>query len=86
MPSNIDFTHPEDGTPASKADLRANLAAAKAELDHGGFAEGLTPTNYGQPGNSRTVDHLWAINVALRAAGSATALTALADRPASYVG
>lgn len=32
MVSNIDSTKPLDGVPAAKADLRANLAAAKAEI------------------------------------------------------
>ena len=33
MPSAIDPTRPPDNIPASKADLRANLAAAKAEIE-----------------------------------------------------
>ncbi len=37
MPSSIDPTKPVAGQPASKADLRANLQAAKTELEHGGF-------------------------------------------------
>ncbi len=37
MPSGIDPTKPVTGQPASKADLRANLQAAKTELEHGGF-------------------------------------------------
>ena len=37
MPSRIDDSRPLDGVPASKADLRASLAAAKSELEHGGF-------------------------------------------------
>jgi hypothetical protein len=49
IPSNIDPAKPAQVVPASKADLRANLQAAKTELEHGGFAEGLAPTNYGPP-------------------------------------
>lgn len=37
MASQIDPTMPRDGAPASKADLRRNLGAAKRELEHGGF-------------------------------------------------
>jgi hypothetical protein len=33
MASQIDPTKPADGTPAVKADLRANLAAAKSEIE-----------------------------------------------------
>lgn len=33
MASAIDATKPVDGTPAVKADLRANLAAAKSEIE-----------------------------------------------------
>lgn len=33
MASNIDPTKPVDGVPAEKADLRANLTAAKAEIE-----------------------------------------------------
>jgi hypothetical protein len=33
MTSAIDPTKPEDGVPASKRDLRANLVAAKAEIE-----------------------------------------------------
>ena len=88
MPSTIDPTVPGDDMPASKADVRANLAAAKAELEHGGFAEGLIPTNYGPPATSRTIDHLQAIDDALGAGlgGGAAAFTELADAPSSYVG
>jgi hypothetical protein len=37
MPSNIDPTHPATGVAVSKAASRANWAAAKAEIEHGGF-------------------------------------------------
>ena len=37
MPSTIDPTHPAPGAAVSKAASRANWAAAKAELEHGGF-------------------------------------------------
>lgn len=37
MSSRIDPGRFRDGIPPSKADLRASLAAAKAELEHGGF-------------------------------------------------
>jgi hypothetical protein len=33
MASAIDSTKPQDGVPASKSDLRTNLAAAKAEIE-----------------------------------------------------
>ena len=87
MPSAIDPTVLVDEIPASKADVRANMAAAKAELEHGGFAEGLSPTNYGPPATSRTIDHLQSIDDALGAgAGGAVTFTELADAPASYAG
>lgn len=73
MSSAIDPTRPQDGMPASKADLRANLAAAKAELEHGGFAEGVSPANYGPPASSRVADHLNAIDQALAVAESGDA-------------
>jgi len=65
MSSTIDSSKPADGTPAVKADLRANLEAARSELDHGGFALGLTPTEYGPPASSQVKDHLAAIDAAL---------------------
>jgi hypothetical protein len=37
MPSNIDPTHPATGVAVSKAASRANWAAAKAEIEHGGL-------------------------------------------------
>ena len=37
MPSTIDPTLPEEGVLASKGDMRANWAASKAEIEHGGF-------------------------------------------------
>ena len=37
MPSQIDPTRFADGQPVSKAELRAALGSAKAELEHGGF-------------------------------------------------
>src|SRR5918996_1468024 len=37
MVSRIDPQFPRDGVPASKAELRRNLEAAKAEIEHGGF-------------------------------------------------
>lgn len=40
MPSRIDPTKPQDGVAAVKSELRANLAAAKAEIEHMGFYEG----------------------------------------------
>lgn len=43
MPSAIDPTKPADNQPASKADLRANLLAAKTELEHGGFIKHPAP-------------------------------------------
>jgi hypothetical protein len=46
MTSAINSTKPEDGVPAAKADLRANLQVAKSEIEHGGFLTGFTPTNY----------------------------------------
>lgn len=51
MASQIDPTMPRDGAPASKADLRRNLGAAKRELEHGGF---YLPTTQGAV--ARTVD------------------------------
>jgi hypothetical protein len=45
MASAIDPSKPEDGVPASKEDLRSNLQAAKTEIEHGGFADGLDPAN-----------------------------------------
>ena len=87
MPSAIDPTVLVDEIPASKADVRANMAAAKAELEHGGFAEGLIPANYRPPATSRTIDHLQSIDDALGAgAGGAVTFTELADAPASYAG
>jgi hypothetical protein len=74
MPSNIDPTRPEDGIPASKADLRANLAVAKAELEHGGFVEGQAPVNYAAA-TSKVSDHLAGIDAALGAAGGGDAST-----------
>ncbi len=82
MASSIDPTKPEDGVPAAKADLRNNLTSAKAEIEHGGFAEGLAPTSY-TPASSRTKDHLAAIDTAL--GGKAGAFLELADAPGSYV-
>ena len=37
MPSAIDPNTPVDGVPAHKADFRANFAAIKQEIEHGGF-------------------------------------------------
>lgn len=37
MPSQIDPSKPVDATPAGKADLRANLAFARSELEHMGY-------------------------------------------------
>lgn len=81
MASAIDPSQPEDGVPADKAVLRANLAAAKTELEHGGFADGFAPTRYGPPASDRVKDHLAAIDSALAAPG---AFTGLADTPADY--
>lgn len=81
MTSAIDPTKPEDGVPASKAELRANLQVVKSELEHGGFAPGLTPVRYGPPASARVEDHLAAIDVAL---GGLTSFTGLADTPAGY--
>ena len=61
MPSSIDDTKPASGQQANKADLRSNLTTAKTELDHGGFAEGLSPSNY-SPVDSKVVSHLAAID------------------------
>lgn len=83
MASTIDPTQPEDGVPASKADLRSNLQTAKTELDHGGFAEGLAPANYGPPATSRVSDHLAAIDAAF---GLANSFVGLTDTPAAYAG
>lgn len=69
MPSTIDPTKPLDGVPAIKADLRANLQAAKTELDHGGFVEGFNPVNYGPPASTAVADHLAAVDAALAALG-----------------
>lgn len=44
MPSVIDPTRPVDGVPASKADMRANFAAIRQEVEHGGFYTGLVGT------------------------------------------
>jgi hypothetical protein len=43
MVSRIDPTFPQDGVPASKAELRRNLEAAKAEIEHGGFYRSKWP-------------------------------------------
>jgi Pectate lyase superfamily protein len=83
MASTIDPTKPEDGVPAAKAELRANLQAAKVELEHGGFAEGLIPANYSPPASTRVKDHLAAIDAAI---GTATAFSGLSDTPAAYSG
>jgi len=64
MTSAIDPTKPVDGVSASKDDLRANLLAVKAEIEHGGFAEGLTPSNY-TAANSQVLAHLTGIDSAL---------------------
>lgn len=63
MTSTIDPTHPQDGIPVSKAEARINWAAAKAELEHGGFAEGLTPANYAAA-DSQVTSHLSGIDAA----------------------
>ncbi|HEX5776459.1 MAG TPA: hypothetical protein VFX95_07245, partial [Caulobacteraceae bacterium] len=73
MPSAIDSTKPVDGVPAVKGDLRANLQAAQTELDHGGFAEGLTPSNY-SAANSQVKSHLAGIDTALAGVGGAIAI------------
>lgn len=87
MASAIDSSKPEDGVPAKKADLRANLEAAKIEIDHGGFAEGFAPANYGPPATSRVRDHLSAIDAAFgQSGGGASSFTGLADTPATYAG
>ena len=39
MPSRIDPNHPATGVAVSKAAARANWAAAKVEIEHGGFFE-----------------------------------------------
>jgi hypothetical protein len=39
MPSRVDPNHPATGVAVSKAVSRANWAAAKAEIEHGGFFE-----------------------------------------------
>ena len=82
MSSAIDADKPEDGVPASKADLRDNLLVAKTELDHGGFAVGFTPSNYGPPPTTKVADHLAAIDGAL--ADKSGVFTELADAPGSY--
>ena len=37
MPSRVDPNHPATGVAVSKAASRANWAAAKSEIEHGGF-------------------------------------------------
>jgi Pectate lyase superfamily protein len=86
MASAIDPSKPEDGVPAHKEDLRSNLQAAKAEIEHGGFAEGLSPANYGPPATSTVKDHLSAIDAALGQFGAANSFIGLSDTPASYAG
>ena len=86
MASAIDPTKPEDGVPARKGDLRSNLQAAKTEIEHGGFADGLDPDNYGPPATSRVRDHLSAIDAALGQFGPANSFIGLSDTPASYAG
>jgi hypothetical protein len=44
MPSLIDPTKPADGMPANKDDMRANFAAIRQEIEHGGFYTGLGGT------------------------------------------
>jgi hypothetical protein len=44
MPSVINPTTPVDGVPASKAEMRANFAAIRQEVEHGGFYTGLAGT------------------------------------------
>ena len=56
------------------------------QLEHGGFADGLIPANYGPPASSRTIDHLRAIDNALSTVGGVAAFTELADTPSSYLG
>lgn len=45
MASAVDPSKPEDGQPAAKGELRANLAAAENELNHAGFTSHV-PVNY----------------------------------------
>jgi hypothetical protein len=56
MPSQIDPTKPADGVPAEKADLRANLAAAKSELE--GLQAGLMVTEVVSTDKRYTVNEL----------------------------
>lgn len=71
MPSIIDANTPADGIPASKKDLRDNLGAAAAELNHGGFADGSSPIHYAAiPTDDRVTSHLAGIDAALGQGGS----------------
>lgn len=84
MASAIDPTKPEDGIPASKAELRSNLETVKTELEHGGFAEGLVPVRYGPPASDRVKDHLAAIDSALDGLGGVASFVGLSDTPTAY--
>lgn len=58
MASQVDPAKPaEEGKPV-KADQRANWAATKLELEHGGFLVGVTPTNYVAPATDKVSDHI----------------------------
>lgn len=82
MTSRIDPSVPADGVPAVKEELRNNLLSAQVELNHGGFAVGLTPTGYGAPASDRVLDHLTAIDTRFASLG----FTDLSDTPLDLTG
>lgn len=63
MASAIDPTLPLDNEAAVKGDLRANLSAAKTEIDHGGFSPN-SPSNY-TTADTKVQSHLTGVDNAL---------------------
>lgn len=82
MPSVIDTTKPVDDQPAVKDEIRNNWAIIKTEIDHGGFAVGLTPQNY-TAADDQVLSHLSGIDDVLAGVNTFIALT---DVPSSYNG
>lgn len=66
----------------SRRRLRNNLLSAQVELNHGGFATGLTPAGYGAPASDRVIDHLAAIDSRFASLGFAD----LSDTPMDLAG
>lgn len=82
MTSQINPSVPADGVPAVKEELRNNLLSAQVELNHGGFATGLTPAGYEAPASDRVIDHLAAIDSRFASLGFAD----LSDTPMDLAG